>query len=286
MPEIEEFYRAIRATGGYTTPESHRPRRTMAGGARAGFRFYARVLGGVVWQGMRQQRAGTFGPQTLGRLSWGILDGVERMGTRVAFEGFDVLRGIGRQPAVIVANHMSLIETMMLPAAVFAHGTMIIVAKRSLTRYPWFGRILQASRPILVDRVNPRQDLADVLEQGAQRLKEGCSVLLFPQGTRLAVFDPRRFNSLGAKLARRAGVPLVPVACKTDFSRPGRLLRDFGPVDPSRMIRFAAGPLLDSARPQRDLQACCTRHIVDCLKRWNMPVVESPSAGGDSQTDE
>jgi 1-acyl-sn-glycerol-3-phosphate acyltransferase len=278
MSEIAEFYRSIRETGAYLTPPSPDGRRPMRGGLAAALRFYVGALGGVVAQGTRTIHRGTFGVNTLGELAWRLLHAAECMGTEVSFEGFASMRGIDRQPAVIVANHMSLVETMMLPAGVFGNGPMVIVAKRSLTRYPWFGRILEASRPILVDRRNPRQDLADVLEQGVQRLREGCSVLLFPQGTRLPVFDPQRFNSLGAKLARRAAVPLIPVACKTDFAKPGRLLRDFGPIDPSLPIRFAAGPRLDSSLPQRDLQEACTRHIVACLTRWNMPVVQAAAA--------
>ncbi|NLF22192.1 MAG: 1-acyl-sn-glycerol-3-phosphate acyltransferase [Lentisphaerae bacterium] len=278
MSDIHDFYRSIRETGAYATPPALGPRRPMRGGLAAALRFYVGALGGVVAQGTRTIRRNTFGVNTLGELAWRLMHAAECMGTEVSFEGFAAMRGIDQQPAVIVANHMSLVETMMLPAGVFGNGPMVIVAKRSLTRYPWFGRILEASRPILVNRRNPRQDLADVLEQGAQRLREGCSVLLFPQGTRLPVFDPQRFNSLGVKLAKRAGVPLIPVACKTDFAKPGRVLRDFGPIDPSRPIRFAAGPRLDSSLPQRDLQEACTRHIVACLTHWNMPVVSAAAA--------
>ena len=284
MADIDDFYRSIRETGGYTTPPGRLPARPPRGGFWSAWCFYVGGLGGVIAEGMRTLHAGRFSPETLGRLSWRLMHAAERMGTAVTFEGFETMRGLDRQPAVIVANHMSLAETMMLPVGVFANGPMIIVAKRSLSRYPAFGRILVASRPILVDRRNPRQDLVDVLDQGLQRLGEGCSVLLFPQGTRLAVFDPARFNSLGAKLARLAGVPLIPVACKTDFARPGRLLRDFGPVDPTRPIRFAAGPRLDGARPQRELQEACVGHILRCLKQWNMPVVE-PKTGGQEDPD-
>ena len=278
MAGIDDFFQAIRMTGAYTTPPALLKAAPVRAGLLAALRFYFGGLGGVIVQGTRAIHDHSFSPDTLGQLAWRLVHSAERMGTCVTFTDFASLQNITRQPAVIVANHMSLVETMMLPAGVFANGHMTIVAKRSLTRYPWFGKILLASKPILVDRRNPRQDLADVLEQGVRCLHAGSSVLLFPQGTRLATFDPQRFNSLGAKLAKRAGVPLIPVACKTDFAEPGRLLRDFGPVDPSRPICFTAGPLLDSARPQRELQDVCIAHIVNCLKGWNMPVV-APADG-------
>ena len=286
MTGIDDFFASIRDTGGYTTPAAILPAKPPRASFLSAWRFYVGGLGKVISEGMRILRAGDFGTETLGQLSWSLLHSVENMGASVTFEGFESMRNLGHQPAVIVANHMSLAETMLLPAGVFANGPMIIIAKRSLTRYPAFGRFLEASRPILVERRNPRRDLMDVMEQGLLRLAEGCSVLIFPQGTRMAAFDPARFNSLGAKLARRGRVPLIPVACKTDFARPGRLLRDFGPIDPSRPIRFAAGPLLDSSRPQRELQEACVGHIMQCLKNWDMPVVESSAAGQEQPDDE
>jgi len=42
------------------------------------------------------------------------------------------------------------------------------------------------------------------------------SVLIFPQTTRDLRFDPNKFNTLGIKLAKRAKVPVIPVAVKTD----------------------------------------------------------------------
>ncbi len=272
MATLEEFYQSVRESGSYHTPAENGYKMAKAG-LWATLRFYTGALGAVIRHGNKLLKVDKFTNSTLGELSWMMINGAERMGASVNFTGFERLRPLEGAPVVFVANHMSLVETMLLPAGIFAQGKMIIVAKRSLTRYPAFGRILAASQPILLDRVNPRQDLTDVLKLGAKALEEGLSVLLFPQGTRMASFDPSKFNSLGAKLAMRAKVPLVPIACKTDFSKPGRWLRDFGPIDPSLPIRFEAGPVLDTAKlKQRELQEASIEHIVRCLKRWNMPV--------------
>ncbi|MBW2177934.1 MAG: hypothetical protein JRH03_13480, partial [Deltaproteobacteria bacterium] len=47
-------------------------------------------------------------------------------------------------------------------------------------------------------------------------LQRNVSVLVFPQTTRGLRFDPDKFNTLGIKLARRAKVPVIPVAVKAD----------------------------------------------------------------------
>ena len=46
---------------------------------------------------------------------------------------------------------------------------------------------------------------------------------------------------LGVKLGRKAGVAVVPVALKTDFQGNGRIIKDMGPVDPSKEIYIKFG---------------------------------------------
>ena len=281
---IGEFHDILRRTGAYESPPDA-VRRPPLGSFRAWWRFYAVGLGGLIRNGSRHVRAHSFQQRHFAILSHRMVANAEATGATVQFEGFLHLSALGGRPAVIVANHMSLVETMILPGGLFAFNDVSVVAKRSLTRYPGFGPILASVRPILLDRKNPRQDLADVLEQGAELLKDGLSVLLFPQGHRSAVFDPKLFNSLGAKLARKAGAPLVPVACKTDFARQGfGPFKDVGPVDPSKPIRFACGPAIDPSVPQREMQDLCVEHISSTLRAWGMPVAGDAPAESASKT--
>lgn len=275
---LDEFHNHLRAHGAYSTPPEHLPARRTRAGAWAAWRFYTGGLCRNVARGLFELRhGGDLDARAFAELAYVLLRAAEKLGTLVTFDGLAPLLARGG-PCVFVANHMSLVETIVLPAGLTALGPLSIVAKRSLTRYPGFGRILLASRPIIVSRRHPRQDLTQALSQGAERLRQGFSVLLFPQGTRSASFDARRFNSMGIKLARRAGVPLVPVAVKTDFARTGRWLRDFGPVDPARPICFVAGPPLPGDAPQREVQARCTAFIATHLRAWGLPVTETDDA--------
>lgn len=67
------------------------------------------------------------------------------------------------------------------------------------------------------------------------------SVLIFPQTTRELFFDPKKFNTLGIKLAKRAKVPVIPIAVKTDACGMGRWAMDFGRIDPSKPVRVSFG---------------------------------------------
>jgi len=114
--------------------------------------------------------------------------------------------------------------------------------KESLTSHFLFGPVIRARKPIVVKRTDPREDLRAVMEQGKKLLEEGTSVIIFPQSTRDTAFDPAAFNTLGIKLAKSAGVDIIPVAIKTDFWENGKWLKDLGPVSREKTIhmQFAA----------------------------------------------
>jgi len=144
-------------------------------------------------------------------------------------------------PCVVVANHMSTLETFCMPAILATHRPIAFVIKRSLTTYPIFQRIVNAVEPIAVDRVNPRDDFKAVMEQGQERLARGISVIVFPQTTRSLNLDRKAFNSIGIKLAKKAGVPVVPLALKTDAWGLGTLSKDYGAIRPEIPARFCFG---------------------------------------------
>ena len=176
-----------------------------------------------------------------------VLEVIEAAGMDVHVEGLEHVRALD-QPAVFVGNHMSALETFVLPCIIGPHRPVTYVVKESLLRYPAFGPVLRSRNPIVVGRDNPREDLKAVLEGGQERLARGISVIVFPQTTRSDHFDPEQFNSIGAKLAGRAGVPLVPLALRTDAWGNGRRLKDCGPIRANLPVHFRFGAPL---RPDR-----------------------------------
>lgn len=144
-------------------------------------------------------------------------------------------------PCVVVANHMSTMETFCMPGILATHRPISFVLKRSLTTYPVFQRVVNAADPIAVDRVNPREDFKAVMEQGQERLAQGTSVIVFPQTTRTPNLDRAAFNTIGIKLAKKAGVPVVPLALKTDAWGVGKLCKDYGRIRPELPVRFCFG---------------------------------------------
>ena len=167
----------------------------------------------------------------------------ESVGGRIEITGLDNLRAVPGG-VVIAANHQSTLETLLFPSIMEQLKPVTFVVKKSLVTGWIFGPIMRLFNPIALERKNPKVDLDQVMKEGCDALQNGKSVVLFPQGTRCKGFDPSTFNSLAVKLAKRAGVPVIPCAVKTDFWENGKLLSTIGDIYPDRTIHMAFGPAI------------------------------------------
>jgi len=176
----------------------------------------------------------------LDRQAWAIsshsvMKLIENSGGRFHIEGLDNIRK-AEGPVVFVSNHMSTLETMVFPCIIASEKEVTFVVKDSLINFPVFGAIMRARNPIVVSRTNSREDLALVINQGKKFLEKGTSIIIFPQKTRRIKFIPEEFNSLGVKLAGRAGVQVIPIAIKTDFWGNGKFIKELGPIYSEKTI--------------------------------------------------
>jgi 1-acyl-sn-glycerol-3-phosphate acyltransferase len=198
----------------------------------------------------------------------------EHVGGQYTIEGMDVVEPEGA-PVVFVANHMSALETYILGSLILPFKDMTFIVKQSLFDYPVFGAIMKGIDAIPVSRENPRDDLKQIMEQGAANLGRGRSIVVFPQHTRSPAFDVSQFNSVGAKLAARNNAVVVPVALKTDFLVNGKRFKDFGPVFPERKIRVAFGQPIPPDGKGKAAHAATVEFIRTRLQDWGGAIVES-----------
>jgi 1-acyl-sn-glycerol-3-phosphate acyltransferase len=122
--------------------------------------------------------------------------------------------------------------------------------------------------PILVGRTDPRKDFEAVMSGGMERLAKGISIIIFPQSTRSVEFKPEEFNSLGVKLAKKAGVPVVPVAIKTDFWGNGNLIKELGPLDSKKPIHIRFGEPFSISGSGKEENQRIIRFIQSALEEW------------------
>jgi 1-acyl-sn-glycerol-3-phosphate acyltransferase len=168
-------------------------------------------------------------------------------------------------PAVLLSKHQSAWETIAFQAI---FPPQVWVLKRELLWIPFFGWGLALTSPIAIDRGNNRQALDQVVKQGADRLKAGRWVVVFPEGHRMDPGKRGTYNRGGGLLAARTGYPIVPVAHNSGEYWPRR-----GFLKRPGTIRVVIGPVIEAAgRNAKTLTAAA--------EEWIEGEMERISAGG------
>lgn len=272
---LSEFRESLRATGGYRTADDCRAKKRARPGALTTLRFTWGVTKVFPFCAIMEP----FGKLTTDNWAAKCFSSVttaEKLGMGVSVEGFSN-RLAYDGPVVYLSNHMSMIETIMLPPILLTASPFSYVAKASLAHLPFLERAAAHMRMVPISRKSPREDLISIMKVGTERLHGGDSFLIFPQGTRCEVFSRKRYSSIGAKLAERANCPVVPIVVDTRC-QPTRtkgmfkkIFKDFGPVDTSKDIRVALGPVIPCDK-SKVLHEAAFDWMATKLESWGLPV--------------
>jgi 1-acyl-sn-glycerol-3-phosphate acyltransferase len=153
----------------------------------------ARLAGGAAGRDLRAQRAAHWGSRSFVAL-------MERLGlVRVRWRGCEALR---QRTLLVVANHPSLIDTPLLTCCMPQADFVVSAEWR---RNPWLRRAVAACGYL------PDEGGAAVVEEAVRRLREGRSVVVYPEGRRTPPEELGRFQRGAAHIALEAGCDLVPV---------------------------------------------------------------------------
>jgi 1-acyl-sn-glycerol-3-phosphate acyltransferase len=200
--------------------------------------------------------------------SFEILRFIEKTGGIFHITGMEnITRSQGS--VLFISNHMSTLETMILPSIIGPHRELTFVVKESLVKHPLFGDVMKSRNPVVVGRTDPRKDLDAVMKGGVDLLNKGISIVIFPQSTRSVEFKPDEFNSLGVKLAKKAGVEVVPIALKTDFWGNGKLIKELGPLDHNKPIHIKFGEPMKIIGNGKEENQRIIDFIKSSLAEWN-----------------
>jgi 1-acyl-sn-glycerol-3-phosphate acyltransferase len=163
---------------------------------------------------------------------------------------------------VTMWKHTSTWETM---AQMIVFPPQAWVLKREILWIPLVGWATWLMKCIAIDRGSGHRAVNQVIDQGRQRLADGIWVLIFPEGTRMAPGETRKYGVSGALLASQAGVMLVPVAHNAGDYWPRRgLLKKPG------LVRVVIGPpIRATGREPRELNAEIQGWIEGTLRDMN-----------------
>ncbi|HET7812049.1 MAG TPA: lysophospholipid acyltransferase family protein [Steroidobacteraceae bacterium] len=165
---------------------------------------------------------------------------------------------------VIFMKHSSTWETF---AIMILFPPLVWVMKREILFIPFVGWGCVLARCIAIDRKAGASAVNQVLKQGKDRMERlGASVMVFPEGTRMAPGETRRYGSSGTLLAAQQGCKIVPVAHNAGYFWPRR-----GVLKKRGVIRVVIGPPIEAAG--RD-----ARQVNDEVQAWIERHVEDPRA--------
>ena len=138
-------------------------------------------------------------------------------------------------PVIIFCKHQSTWETFILQ---IIFNKISFVFKNELLWIPFFGWGLATMKPIAIQRGSGKKAVKQLVSGGIRRLKEGISVVIFPEGTRTPPTGPGRYRIGGAVLAEASAYPVIPVAHhagefwsrKQFIKQPGKITIRIGPA--------------------------------------------------------
>jgi 1-acyl-sn-glycerol-3-phosphate acyltransferase len=229
--------------------------------------YFTIKYAGVVFRSRKEAIRGIYDTKAWADSSFYIFKFIEKAGGDFRISGME---NISKEPdpVLFIGNHMSTLETMVLPGIIAPHREVTFVVKESLVRHPLFGHVMRSRDPIVVGRTDPRKDFEVVMTKGMELLSKGISIVIFPQSTRSVEFYPEEFNSLGVKLAKKAGVNVVPVALRTDFWGQGKVIKELGPLDSKKPIYIKFGEPFPVNGPGKEENQKIIDFIKEALKTW------------------
>lgn len=170
----------------------------------------------------------------------GYITFIERyvLGLKLEIRGMENLPATG--PFIIAAKHQSAFETLKLPY-MKSLGYPVIILKKELTLIPIYGWYFSGMGQIAIDRGSGVEALNSIVKGCKRALASGRSVIIFPQGTRVAVGDMKPYKSGIAKVYRDVQVPVVPMALNSGlfwgrnafFKKSGTVIFEFLPAIPA-----------------------------------------------------
>ncbi|MCE9630724.1 MAG: 1-acyl-sn-glycerol-3-phosphate acyltransferase [Planctomycetia bacterium] len=159
---------------------------------------------------------------------------------------------------IVLSSHQSHLDPLLLGLA--TDRRLSSLARSSLYTFKPFGAVITALDAVPIDR---NASVIAAMKIVIERLKRGAAVIIFPEGAR--TFDGRLgdFKSGFSLMAKRAGVPVVPVAIVGAFEcwprtrlfpRPGRIRVEFGKILTTEEV---------ATMSEREIFEVCTQRIRD-----------------------
>lgn len=183
----------------------------------------------------------------------------------------------GAGPFIIVANHVNILDGFLLRGALPASLPIRGVELASHFSWPLYGIAMRLYGNVALPHNAPRA-ARRTLARAKRILHSGTSLLVMPEGHRTRTGELQRFMSGPFRLARDAGVPVLPVALAGAFDRQrvGHPRIAPGTVEVRIGAPVPAGQVLDTSPPA--LKALVRDRVAALLKECTPPAAARTGA--------
>lgn len=188
--------------------------------------------------------------------------------TRVKVIGAEnVLAG---KPQIFMANHQSDFDIFIVLG--FIPEQFRWIAKKELFKIPIFGKAMRNAGYVEIDRHNYEKALKSI-DLAAAKIREGKSVMTFPEGTRSKDGTIKPFKQGMFHLAIKAGVPIVPVS-----------IIGAGTIMPRRSLRINPGKVTMVIDKPIDVSGYSVENRAELIERVRHVIVNNYTQGTPSET--
>ena len=164
------------------------------------------------------------------------------------------------EPCVFICNHESYGDIFVLFRAL-AGKQIGFVAKEDLKKVPYFGKWITAIRGVYIERGDARAALRSI-QKGVSFLKQGFSLVIFPEGTRSHGPVMGEFKAGSFKLATKARVPVVPISLNGTY----HVFEEHNVITGGATVDIVIHPPIDTASLSRHEVAELPQHVETIIK--------------------
>ena len=164
-------------------------------------------------------------------------------------------------PVVYICNHQSYADVLAFYYVIRKHQISFI-AKDAFRKIPVFSSWIPRTRGIYIHRGDARASLKTINE-GVEYLKQGFSLVIFPEGTRSRSSHIGEFKAGSFKLATKARVPIVPVTIDGGY----RTFEEKGVITKGAHIDFMVHPVIETADMSRQELAVVHEKVEKIIRR-------------------
>lgn len=170
-------------------------------------------------------------------------------------------------PVVFISNHQGYADIIVFFEAIL-NRQIGFIARDNLQKLPYFGKWISCIRGVFIKRGDAREALKSI-NDGVELLKNGFSLVIFPEGTRSQGGPMKQFKPGSFKLATRAKVPIVPVTINGTY----KIYEETG-LFKGGDIDFVIHPAIDTASLSRHEVSSLVENVEGTIRESLSELIE------------